>query len=96
MTVYFSFLRFNLLLPGTQAWTGLSNYTFFLTGPAFLASLKNTLVLVGGVLVVTIVGGIGLAILLDQPMWGQGLVRVLVISPFFVMPTVSARGRRAR
>jgi sorbitol/mannitol transport system permease protein len=34
--------------------------------------------------------GILLAILLDQPMWGQGVVRILVIAPFFVMPTVSA------
>ena len=90
MTIYFSLLRFNLLSPDTQGWAGLSNYAFFLTGPAFLASLKNTLVLVGGILVITIVGGIGLAILLDQPMWGQGIVRILVISPFFVMPTVSA------
>ena len=31
-----------------------------------------------------------LALLLDQPFWGQGIVRVLVIAPFFVMPTVSA------
>jgi ABC-type Fe3+ transport system permease subunit len=31
-----------------------------------------------------------LALLLDQPMWGQGLVRILVISPFFVMPPVAA------
>ncbi|MEO0633579.1 MAG: sugar ABC transporter permease, partial [Pseudomonadota bacterium] len=28
--------------------------------------------------------------LLDQPIWGQGVVRILVIAPFFVMPTVSA------
>jgi sorbitol/mannitol transport system permease protein len=31
-----------------------------------------------------------MALLLDQPMWGQGLYRILVIAPFFVMPTVSA------
>ena len=29
-------------------------------------------------------------LLLDQPMRGQGIVRILVIAPFFVMPTVSA------
>jgi sorbitol/mannitol transport system permease protein len=45
---------------------------------------------VGGVLLITIGGGILLALLLDQPMWGQGIVRILVIAPFFVMPTVSA------
>src|SRR5690606_18742702 len=31
-----------------------------------------------------------LALLLDQPIFGQGIVRLLVIAPFFVMPTVSA------
>ncbi len=90
MTIYFSLQRYNLLTPDSRAWAGFDNYAFFLTGPAFLASLKNTLILVGGILAVTIVGGTALAILLDQPMWGQGIVRILVISPFFIMPTVSA------
>jgi sorbitol/mannitol transport system permease protein len=90
MTIYFSLLRYNLLMPGMEEWAGFTNYRFFLTDPAFFTALTNTLLLVGGVLVITIVGGVGLAVLLDQPMWGQGIVRVLVISPFFVMPTVSA------
>jgi ABC-type sugar transport system permease subunit len=47
-------------------------------------------VLVVGVLLITVVGGIALALLLDQPMFGQGIVRILVISPFFVMPPVAA------
>ena len=90
MTVYFSFQRYNLLMPGMNEWIGFLNYRYFLTDPAFFAALSNTLVLVGGVLAITIGGGILLAILLDQPMWGQGIVRILVIAPFFVMPTVSA------
>jgi len=90
LTLYFSFLRYNLLMPGTEEWTGFTNYRYFLTDPAFFAALWNTLLLVGGVLLITIVGGTLLALLLDQPFWGQGIVRVLVIAPFFVMPTVSA------
>jgi sorbitol/mannitol transport system permease protein len=90
MTLYFSFLSYNLLSPGTEQWVGLLNYEFFLTDPAFWQALTNTLLLVGGVLLITIIGGVGLALLLDQPFWGQGIVRVLVIAPFFVMPTVSA------
>ncbi len=90
MTIYFSLLRYNLLSPGTEAWTGLDNYKYFLTDPAFFAALSNTLVLVVGVLIITVIGGILLALLLDQPMFGQGIVRILVIAPFFVMPTVSA------
>jgi len=42
------------------------------------------------VLLITVIGGIMLALLIDQPMWGQGIVRILVISPFFVMPPVAA------
>ena len=90
MTFYFSFLSYNLLMPGMEEWIGFTNYEFFLTDPAFFAALGNTLLLVAGVLVITIVGGTFLALLLDQPVWGQGIVRILVIAPFFVMPTVSA------
>ena len=90
MTIYFSFLRYNLLSPDVREWVGLMNYQFFLTDPAFFESMRNTLVLVGGVLCITVLGGIALALILDLPFWGQGIVRVLTIAPFFVMPTVSA------
>lgn len=89
MTLYFSFLRYNLLSPGTESWAGFSNYTYFVAQPAFWQAITNTLILVLGVLAITVVGGLLLALLLDQPFWGQGIVRVLVIAPFFVMPTVS-------
>ncbi|WP_116085715.1 carbohydrate ABC transporter permease [Tropicimonas sp. IMCC34011] len=90
MTLYFSFLRYNLLMPGMEEWTGFENYRYFLTDPAFSTALINTLLLVGGVLFITLVGGTLLALLLNQDFFGQGIVRVLAIAPFFVMPTVSA------
>ena len=90
MTLYFSFLRYNLLMPGTEEFIGFLNYQYFLTDPAFFTALGNTLMLVGGTLLITVIGGILLALVLDQPFFGQGIVRLLVIAPFFVMPTVSA------
>ncbi|MBP2236681.1 sorbitol/mannitol transport system permease protein [Sinorhizobium kostiense] len=90
MTIYFSLLRYNLLMPGMEEFAGLSNYTYFLTDPAFFQAIFNTLAIVLGVLFITVVGGIGLALLLDQPMFGQGIVRILVIAPFLIMPTVAA------
>ena len=90
MTIYFSLLHYNLLDPGSEAFVGLENFRYFLTDPAFLASLQNTLVLVGSVLAITIVLGVPLALLLDQPVIGRSIVRLMVIAPFFVMPTVSA------
>lgn len=90
MTVYFSFRSYNLLTPGGEEFIGFLNYKYFLTDPAFFAAFFNTLILVGGVLFITIVGGTGLAVLLDQAIWGRGIVRLMVLAPFFVMPTVSA------
>ncbi len=58
MTLYFSFLDYNLLTPGNEEFVGFLNYEFFLTDPAFVESFFNTLLLVGGVLLITICGGI--------------------------------------
>jgi sorbitol/mannitol transport system permease protein len=71
-------------------WVGFENYVRFVGSSSFWPSVQTTLIIVGGVLVITVCLGILLALLLDQPMWGQGIVRILVIAPFFVMPTVSA------
>ena len=90
MTLYFSFQRYNLLLPGTEEWIGFFNYRYFLEDPTFIQSIINTLLLVGGSLLITVGGGLLLALLMDQPFYGRNIVRLLVLAPFFVMPTVSA------
>ncbi|CUA99123.1 carbohydrate ABC transporter permease [Pannonibacter indicus] len=90
MTLWFSFQNYNLLNPANVSFAGLFNYRYFYTDPAFFQSVWNTLLIVGGALLITITGGLLLALLLDQPMFGQGIVRILVISPFFVMPPVAA------
>lgn len=93
MTLYFSFKKYLPLRGDSLAngldWVGFANYTRFVTSSSFWPSVQTTLIIVGGVLVITVIVGVLLAILLDQPMWGQGVVRILVIAPFFVMPTVS-------
>ncbi|WP_170576103.1 carbohydrate ABC transporter permease [Ruegeria atlantica] len=90
MTLYFSFKKYLPLRGGDLGWVGFDNYVRFVSSSSFWPAVQATLVIVGGVLVITVVLGILLAMLLDQPMWGQGVVRILVIAPFFVMPTVSA------
>ncbi len=89
-TVYFSFLNYNLLDPGAVGWAGFDNYAYFLTDPGFISALMNTLIIVGSVLAITVVLGVLVALLMDQAVTGLSLVRLLVIAPFFVMPTVSA------
>jgi sorbitol/mannitol transport system permease protein len=90
MTLYFSTVRYNLMQPGDKDFIGLSNFEFFITDPDFSASVINTLLLLGSVIAITVVLGIALALLVNEAFPGRGIVRVLLISPFFVMPTANA------
>jgi sorbitol/mannitol transport system permease protein len=89
MTLYFSFKKYLPLRGGDLGWVGFDNYVRFVSSSSFWPAVATTLIIVGWVLIITITLGVLLALLLDQPMWGQGIVRILVIAPFFVMPTVS-------
>ncbi|WP_194096695.1 carbohydrate ABC transporter permease [Marivivens aquimaris] len=89
-TLYLSFRDYRPMRGGDLGFAGLENYTRFISSSSFWPSILTTLIIVGGVLAITIIFGVLLALLLDRPMWGQGIVRILVIAPFFVMPTVSA------
>jgi sorbitol/mannitol transport system permease protein len=90
MTIYFSFIRYNLMQPGADEFFGLANYEFFITDPSFGTAVLNTLLLIGSAIVITVIGGVALALLVNDPFPGRGVVRMLLISPFFVMPTVNA------
>jgi sorbitol/mannitol transport system permease protein len=90
MTLYFSLFRYNLMQPDASGFAGLANFEFFVTDPSFTSAVGNTALLLGSVIAITVVGGVALALLIDEPFPGRGIVRVLLISPFFVMPTVNA------
>lgn len=90
LTLWFSFHTFLLLDPTRRAWAGWDNYRYLVTDPDFWVSIGNTLILLVAVLAITVVLGVLLAVLFNQPFPGRNIARVLAISPFFVMPTVSA------
>ena len=105
MTIYFSFLRYNLLRPNdactlmqpsqmfdaaNRCIAGFGNYKYFLSDPAFFKAMGNSLKLVAWVLGISVVLGTLFALLLDQAFYGRSVVRLLMIAPFLVMPTVSA------
>mgnify|MGYP001767044472 FL=1 len=90
MSIYFSVIRYNLLQPEQTGFIGLENWEFFVTDPSFVTATVNTLLLVGSVVLITVVLGTLIALLTDAPFPGRNLVRILLISPFFIMPTVNA------
>lgn len=90
MTLWFSFQRYNLLNPLVKGFAGLENYKSLLADSSLWTAMLNTLILVISVLAVTVVLGTLLAVLFNQEFFGRPVARLLIIAPFFVMPTVSA------
>ncbi len=90
LTLWYSFQGYNLLSPPSRGFVGLSNYTYLLTDPSLPIVIWNTILLVIAVLAVTVILGPLFAVLFDEAFPGRSIARLLVIAPFFVMPTVSA------
>ena len=90
MTLYFSVIRYNLMQPDQSGFVGLENFEYFITDPSFTTSVINTLLLLGSVILITVGLGAAIALLIDDPFPGRGLVRILLITPLLVMPTVNA------
>jgi sorbitol/mannitol transport system permease protein len=89
-TLWFSFRRYNLLNPMIHGFAGVANYRYLFRDPALYHSLLISVLLVGEVLIITIASAAVLASLFQKQFPGRAVARVLMISPFFVMPTVSA------
>ena len=98
MTLYFSFIRYVLnnlrrpewTTPSLSNWRGFGNYEFVLKSKDFLFAIQNSLLIVGSILFLTVILGVLIAVLINKTFPGQGIVRVLLFSPFFVMPAVNA------
>lgn len=91
VTLYYSMLDWNLLHPedGKQ-FIGLGNYTQAFTDATFRTAALNTVVITASAVIVSMLFGVGCAMLLDRKFLGRGVVRTLLISPFLVMPIAAA------
>ena len=45
MTLYFSFVNYNLMQPGERSFSGIENFQYFVTDPDFWPAVWNTLCL---------------------------------------------------
>ena len=70
---------------------GLSNYQRLFTDNLFLPSLARTLIFTAVSVAVETVLGLGLALILNRPFRGRGLVRAAVFIPWAVPTVVSAQ-----
>lgn len=99
VTIAISTLHWNVLQPGQSNFLGLGNYDKFaglknygtvFTDDRLRTAVTNTITLTAAVVIVSVLIGLGLAILLDRKFPGRGLARTLLIAPFLVMPVASA------
>ena len=98
MTLFFSFIRYVLnslrrpewTSPSIDNWRGIGNYTFVWDNYSFWLAIYNSVFMVTSIIVGTVVLGLAIAVLINRSFPGRGIVRVLLISPFFVMPAVNA------
>ncbi|MEU7480824.1 sugar ABC transporter permease [Lentzea sp. NPDC042327] len=89
-TLVISFMKWNSLDPANRGFAGFDNYVNVFTDPDLRSSVVNTIVLTASVVLISLVLGLGLALLLDKKFAGRGLVRTLLIAPFLVVPVAAA------
>ncbi len=90
LTIYYSFLNWNLLRPGNVRGVWFRNYIRPFQDADFYQILGQTVSLTLSVVVTTFVFGMLFALLLNRPFPGRGLARTLLISPFLMMPVVTS------
>ncbi|EIE97838.1 carbohydrate ABC transporter permease [Saccharomonospora glauca] len=90
LTVIYSFQSWNLVRPGSQHFVGFDNYVDVLTDSQFRGAMLNTLLLTVVCVFVSMVLGLGLALLLDRAFPGRAVVRTLIITPFLILPAAGA------
>lgn len=90
LTLWYSLQSWNLVNPGSEHFVGFANYVDVFQDSQFRGAALNTIIITGSCVVVSMLLGLGLAILLDREFIGRGVVRTLLITPFLIMPVAGA------
>ncbi len=85
--VYLSLTSWDFMSPD-KLFVGWENYQYLFTSSDFYQALRVTLLFGVGSVIPTMVGGLGLALLMNRKMKGGSLFRMLLFSPW-VTPTVA-------
>jgi sorbitol/mannitol transport system permease protein len=89
-TLYYSTLSWNLVRPGSRRFVGLQNYVDVFQDSQFWQVTLNTVILIVGTVLISVIIGLLLALLLDRAFLGRGIARTLLITPFLVTPVAAA------
>jgi sorbitol/mannitol transport system permease protein len=90
VTLITSFLNWNAYYPQERGFAGFDNYVRVLTDVSTRNAIVTTVVLTVTVVLVSLLLGLGIALLLDRTFRGRGIVRTMMIAPFLVVPVAAA------
>lgn len=88
-SIWFSLTEWKIVPPTPRTFTGLGNYIRGYGDRFFLQAAWTSVWMTVAAVLLSLVIGLGLALLLDRGFPGRGIVRTLVITPFLVMPVVA-------
>ncbi len=89
--VWNSFHNVNYLNPPVGSFAGVSNYKTMFTDNLFVPSLVRTVAFMIVSVALELVAGLALALALDKPFRGRGIVRAAIFIPWAVPTVVSAQ-----
>jgi sorbitol/mannitol transport system permease protein len=90
VTLIISFMNWNAYYPDERGFTGIDNYRRVLTNANTRQAIWVTIELTVAVVVISLVLGLVIALLLDRPFRGRGVVRTMMITPFLIVPVAAA------
>ncbi|MFI5958755.1 carbohydrate ABC transporter permease [Cryptosporangium sp. NPDC051539] len=89
-TLVISFMDWNSLYPDQRGFAGVGNYADVFTDASLRSSVVTTIILTVSVVLISVIFGLGIALLLNRTFRGRGFVRTLMIAPFLVVPVAAA------
>jgi sorbitol/mannitol transport system permease protein len=90
-TVIMSFLNWSAQpdAPG-KSFAGFSNYKQVFTTPAYRSAVVTSVQMTVTIVFISVLLGLGIALLLDHKFFGRGAVRTMMIAPFLIVPIAAA------
>jgi multiple sugar transport system permease protein len=91
LTGYLTFHRWSIIEP-EKPFVGLDNYDRLIHDDSFQRAAINTIYFTGASVPLTMVIGLGIALLLNQPLWGRSIFRTIyflpIVTPFVVVSII--------
>ncbi|AKU16658.1 sugar ABC transporter permease [Luteipulveratus mongoliensis] len=90
VTLVVSFMNWNAYYPDDRGFAGVDNFVSVLTDVNARKAIFVTVLLTVGVVLISLIVGLCIALLLDRKFRGRGVARTLMITPFLVVPVAAA------